>query len=439
MDDNSHIFIVTTGLTGMLHASFELVSRLETEGYQVTYACPQDVRERVQVQGFTYLQLPPINLNPTPPIPDFQYKWQRVFYRFFNFRRLQKAAIQQLGMDKFSAILRELKPDEVLLDMELHEHIITAVSMGFRVTLLSQWFSVWEREGLPPPWSDLLPDECDDVKKIWQKEQKKRRWRSWKQRLLSGFMDRRSVLRAYAKTVNFPLQELVSYQWPEPFGYRTLPVWSMTHWALEFPHKPRPNLHYIGGMVYAERRDIHTESTINQQLKNIFNQKKQAGHRLIYCSVSTMKKVDSTFVQRIIEAVGEREDWILIVGMGGQSTKNFNMPMPSNVHIFDWIPQLEVLEHADCSINHGGIHTINECIYFRVPMLVYSGEQHDQNGCAARVAYHGIGIRGDKNEDDTKTIQQHIERVLTDTSFKRKINDIYQQYQANKTNSILPK
>lgn len=439
MNDNSHILIITTGLTGMLHASFELVSRLEKAGHRVMYACPHDVDERVKAQGFTYLQLPPVNFNPSPQLPDYQYKWQRATYRIINFRRLQKTAIQQLGMDEFSTILRQVNPDKILLDMELHEHIITAVSMGFRVTLLSQWFSVWEREGLPPLWSDLLPGESDGVKKIWQKERKKRRWRSWRQRLLSGFTDRRSVLRAYAKTVNFPLQELLPYQWPEPFGYRTLPVWSMTHWALEFPHEPRPNLRYIGGMVYAERNDIRTENIVNQKLIHIFNQKKQTGYPLIYCSISTMKKGDSTFVQGIIEAVAERKDWIMIVGMGGQSTQDFTMPMPSNVHIFDWIPQLDVLQHADCSINHGGIHTINECIYFRVPMLVYSGGQHDQNGCAARVAYHGIGIRGNKNEDDKSTIQQHIERVLTEASFKQKINDIYQQYQANKTNSVLLK
>jgi len=424
MDNNSHILIITTGLTGMLHASFELVSRLEKAGHRVTYACPHDVCERVEAQGFTYLQLPPVNFNPVPQSPDYQYKWQRAAYRIFNFKKLQKIAIQQLDMDEFSAILRQVNPDEILLDMELHEHIITAISMGFRVTLLSQWFSVWEREGLPPLWSNLLPSECADVKKIWQKERKKRRRRSWKQRLLSGFTDRRSVLRAYAKMVNFPLQELVSYQWPEPFGYRALPVWSMTYWALEFPHKPRPNVRYIGGMVYAERKDTRVEKIINQKLTSIFNQKKQTGHRLIYCSISTMKKGDSTFLQSIIKAVGERQDWILIVGMGGQSMKNFDMSTPSNAHIFNWIPQLQVLEHSDCSINHGGIHTINECIYFRVPMLVYSGGQHDQNGCAARVAYHGIGICGDKNEDDTKTIQKHIERVLTDASFKVKMNAI---------------
>ncbi len=424
MDDNSHILIITTGLTGMLHASFELVSRLEKAGYRVTYACPHDVRERVEAQGFTYLQLPPVNFNPAPKTPAYRYKWQRAAYRIFNFRRQQKTAIQQLGMDEFSATLRQVKPDKILMDMELHEHIITAVSMGFPVTLLSQWFSVWEREGLPPLWSDLMPDECDDVKKNWQKERTKRRWRSWKQRLLSAFTDRRSVLRAYAKIVHFPLQELVSYQWPEPFGYRTLPVWSMTHWALEFPHEPRPDVRYIGGMVYVQRKDIRTKNIVNQQLTNIFNQKKQSGYRLVYCSISTMKKGDSTFVQHIIEAVSGRQDWILIVGMGGQSMKDFEMSIPSNVHIFDWIPQLKVLQHADCSINHGGIHTINECIYFRVPMLVYSGEQHDQNGCAARVAYHGIGIRGNKNEDDKNMIQQHIERVLTDASFKLKMDRI---------------
>ena len=36
----AHVLCLTTGLTGILHASFEVVRRLEAWGHHVTYACP---------------------------------------------------------------------------------------------------------------------------------------------------------------------------------------------------------------------------------------------------------------------------------------------------------------------------------------------------------------------------------------------------------------
>ena len=36
----AHILCMTTGLTGILNASFEVVRRLEKRGHRLTYACP---------------------------------------------------------------------------------------------------------------------------------------------------------------------------------------------------------------------------------------------------------------------------------------------------------------------------------------------------------------------------------------------------------------
>jgi len=122
----------------------------------------------------------------------------------------------------------------------------------------------------------------------------------------------------------------------------------------------------------------------------------------------------------------------MILGLGGLLETNFLSSIPSNVHPFAWVPQLSVLEQADCSINHGGIHTINECIHFRVPMLIYSGKRYDQNGCAARIDFHGIGIAADKDEDDAIAIRQKIEQLLSQASYQEKMDQIHTHYQENK-------
>ena len=40
------IICITTGLTGILNASFELVARLQQAGYEVCYASPKNVAEK---------------------------------------------------------------------------------------------------------------------------------------------------------------------------------------------------------------------------------------------------------------------------------------------------------------------------------------------------------------------------------------------------------
>ena len=110
--------------------------------------------------------------------------------------------------------------------------------------------------------------------------------------------------------------------------------------------------------------------------------------------------------------------------------------LPKNVLLYSWLPQLKVLDHADCSINHGGIHTINECIHFSVPMLVFSGKKYDQNGCAARVAYYGAGIVGDKDKESSVSIRDKIGEVLSNTEIAKKIQHLNQAYYKRKHETI---
>jgi len=426
-------------LTGVLHAGYEVMSRLEKAGHRLTYACPRERKAEVKAQGFVYKKLPEVLVQTIDRTPDFPQRWRRILHRLTHIKQRRKDALVDLKIDEFIATLQNLQPDLILIDVELHEYIISSISNDYKVVLLSPWFTVWEAEGVPTLQSNIIPNENNhaDIRQLWQQTRRERRKMIWRKKLLSLFADRGSMLEMYARKVGFPMQELLRYQWPAPFGYRTLPVLSMTAWELEFPHTPRPNLHYIGPMVYAQRKDTKTTVQTKERLQAIFEEKKQNGQQLIYCSFTTMRASDGYFSEKIIKAVAERPDWVLIMGHGSIFDGNLSEDIPKNVHIFDWIPQLYVLKNADCSINHGGIHTINECIHFRVPMLVYSGQKSDQDGCAARVHYHQVGIRADKNKDDESAIRRNIETVLSNPLFKKNLTTIHEKYQAQKQDKVL--
>jgi UDP:flavonoid glycosyltransferase YjiC (YdhE family) len=109
--------------------------------------------------------------------------------------------------------------------------------------------------------------------------------------------------------------------------------------------------------------------------------------------------------------------------------------LPANVHVFASVPQLEVLQHVDVLITHGGIATINEAILYGVPMLVYSTGHVDQNGCAARVAYHGLGLVAHKRRETPETMVYKLEALIHDKTYRRNVaamQTVFQRYREEK-------
>lgn len=441
------IICITSGLTGILNASFELVARLQADGHQVLYAAPIKVGEKVQRQGIPFIQLPAINVHPGPKIPAFSgplKKWKGLFYKIKNRSERRKKALENTEPFALSKLLDAEQPDLVLVDVELHEYIFKLYKKNIPLLLLSQWFSLWKRPGLPYLLHDTIPGsgwkgQAWAIAFSWRMIRIRRWWTFFKQKLYTVFTDRRTILLDLAKKDGFPLAYLKENNWPGPFTYDQLPVLSMTAKELEFPHSFRPNLFYIGPMVNPNRTESKVSDELKKKLQKIFEKKRKENAALIYCSVSTLHQGDHRFIKKLISAVIERKDWLLIIGMGGLIKEAQFEDLPSNVFAFSYVPQLQVLQEADCSINHGGIHTINECIHYQVPMLVYSGKRSDQNGCAARVAYHGLGIMADKDKDDAYAIHSKIAIVLGDATFREKMSQVHQKYLQYKKDRHLEK
>jgi UDP:flavonoid glycosyltransferase YjiC (YdhE family) len=421
-----HIFIVTTGLTGILNASFEMARRLKLAGHEVTLGAPRPVGDRVAAEGLDFEEFPFINTDPAPPLPESAGKIRRMWLRFFHQKQRRATALESYRPHAFKEAIGRLDPDLILIDVELHEYIFAAYGLDRNFVLLSQWYSTWRRPGLPYLLTDVIPGEGQDgrpaaIDAHWEtvKQQRTKMFRKMKAR--SFGTDRRSVLLELAKENGFSFEYIRENWWPGVFTYADLPAISMTPFEMEFPHDPRPALQYVGPMVHENRAEKNTVSHGGKGIEELLIETKTAGAKLILCTVSTMKAGDTSFLRRLFDAVVERSDWRLFVGLGGKLDPGALGEIPANVHTFSYVPQLQVLREADLSINHAGIHTIHECIHFGVPMLVYSGKQSDQPGCAARVHHHGLGLMADKDEDAVSAIRENIERVLTDEIFRNKV------------------
>jgi len=434
----AHIALIITGLTGKLNASFEMASRLQKEGHRVTYLCPFDVREKVEFLGFEYQQLPDINFD----FKDMTYDlisskgWvDRFLFHFKNLSDHFSNGYRILNIDNYKKALNELNPDKVLVDMELHELIFTAIDLKIPVTLFSSWFSNRLSTKLPPLRSSLTPDG-NTVRIIvaWAKVKS----RAWARLFFDKLMFknyRRATLKKYARKIAFDTSELVTSNFPPLFSYTKTPIVTITMKELEFPHKPNQNLRYLGPMVFAKRDDDSANATII--LSEVFEQKK-VGKKIIYCTLGSFKKADISFLKNLIKAVENQDDYFLMISLGKLIHINELGNLPDNVRAFNWLPQLKILQQSDCCINHGGTHTVYECVHFSVPMLVYSGKNFDQNGTAARIAYHGLGIMGDKDLDGPIEINSNITDILSNNSFTEKMSEIHKKYELYRELDIYP-
>ncbi|HEX6234150.1 MAG TPA: glycosyltransferase [Jiangellaceae bacterium] len=133
---------------------------------------------------------------------------------------------------------------------------------------------------------------------------------------------------------------------------------------------------------------------------------------LVVVSLSTTYQGQETLVRNTVEAVGQLPVRALITAgpvqvPGGQ--------VPPNVHVARFVPHASVLPHAAAVVTHAGHGTVMAALRHGLP-LVCLPMGRDQGDIAARVAWHGAGVRLSARSNAAK-IGTRIEQVLRDPAF----------------------
>ena len=422
----------------MVNASLEVARRLQTSGHRVTYACPHDVGEIVSRHGIDYRQLPPVNRQPATErirqSGESRLAHKRAEWSTREERRA--AGVEALGMAPLEELLVELAPDLALLDFDLEEHVIACATSGVRTVLLSQWFEFRKRPGLPPLDSALVQGSRLERWMAWTQFRLRSRAGQASTYLRYFGTDRRGVISEYARRQNFPRTGLWSHDWSTLFAFDGLPVWSMTAGELDFPHAKRDAFTYIGPMVRLDRLEDGRAEEFRAPMDAVIREAREAGKRVLYASFSSMAGASAAegspeprFVERLVRAIESRDDWVLILGLGGEDgaldalVQSLGGPLPPQIHAFPLAPQLSALEQADLFISHGGIHSIHESLSAATPMVVYSASAFDQDGCAARLLFHGAASVGSRKES-TQEIASRLSDALLDESLRKKAGEL---------------
>ncbi|MDD5015971.1 MAG: glycosyltransferase [Atribacterota bacterium] len=154
-----------------------------------------------------------------------------------------------------------------------------------------------------------------------------------------------------------------------------------------------------------------------KEIKNIHIDKKQP---LIYISLGSVVTRNKGFYRNCIKAFGNKP-FDVIMSVGKDTTLESLGKIPSNMEVKNWVNQIEVLQRADVFISHCGMNSVNESLYFGVPIVTFP--QHSEQGLVAkRVVDLGAGIPLRKN--NSELIYEAVQEILTNESYKEKARKI---------------
>ncbi|MED1795675.1 glycosyltransferase [Brevibacillus nitrificans] len=138
---------------------------------------------------------------------------------------------------------------------------------------------------------------------------------------------------------------------------------------------------------------------------------------LIYISLGTVLNQAVDFYKLCFAAFSDTK-YTVLLSIGKQTQLEQLGDIPANFIVRDYVPQLEVLQHAKLFITHGGMNSANEGLYYGVPLIVIPLGS-DQPIVAGRVAEVGAGIQLDKEELTAESLREAADRVLQDDSIRK--------------------
>ncbi|WP_309895177.1 macrolide family glycosyltransferase [Archangium sp.] len=102
-------------------------------------------------------------------------------------------------------------------------------------------------------------------------------------------------------------------------------------------------------------------------------------------------------------------------------------PVPSNILVRQWVPQLDVLQRARVFVTHGGMNSTMEGLWHGVPLAVFP-QFGDQPVNAARVSELGLGVSLTAGEAlEPKVLRDIVERLDTDPGYRSRIAEFQKE------------
>ncbi len=153
---------------------------------------------------------------------------------------------------------------------------------------------------------------------------------------------------------------------------------------------------------------------VGPSIREAQNSVEKTREKLIYISMGTVVNDNLPLYKNCIQAFSGT-DYQVILSVGTLvSMEDFGV-LPKNVMVLPHVDQIAVLQKADVFLSHCGMNSVNESLYFGVP-LVMLPQTTEQRGVAERVRQLGAGVKLEKTTP--KAILQTVEEVLQNPIYR---------------------
>ena len=395
------------------YPTFGLAHQLAKDGNTLVYTATEDSKELIEREGFQAVVFNYLG-------EDLIKNW-RVFIGVLLRSLLAPNAYAERQMQFTAAycetkqVLENYDVSRVYIDQSLAEYYFFTKPYLEDIVILHTKLYSGRVPGIPPFNSTQIPtgSKWSDFRAFWswRGELFKLRWRELLKRLAFLGKDEIFLWKKHCVDVDLVWKDHIDLQHALNRGIKGVRQYILATSELEFDLFRLPgNVSFFESIPtkneehYFSKRYLNLLSTL----------RKEQSYRLIYMSFGSFvghgnQKV-TAFYSAIINLVSSIPDTILCVSTGHSVLQ---LKPNHNTYIFSYVPQQHLLGFTDLFITHGGLGSVKEGLYHKVPMLVVPLNKYiDQPGNAARIKAKGFGDFLNIDRYTEKEIRQKLLALL---------------------------
>lgn len=137
--------------------------------------------------------------------------------------------------------------------------------------------------------------------------------------------------------------------------------------------------------------------------------------KTVYISLGTVLTQNISFFKNCIETLKDSNIHV-IISLGNTIDIDKLGDIPQNIQVKKNVDQIEVLQKTDIFITHCGMNSVNEALYYEVPLILFP-QTTEQSGVAYRVNELGAGIY--LKENSAAAIRDAIKEISANSVYKK--------------------
>ncbi|HEX3471930.1 MAG TPA: nucleotide disphospho-sugar-binding domain-containing protein [Silvibacterium sp.] len=194
--------------------------------------------------------------------------------------------------------------------------------------------------------------------------------------------------------------------------------------SFEVPlREPARKVHFIGPLVPEGSGDVPPG----------LEEAKKAGRKVVLVSQGTIANNDlGKLLAPVIQALGDREDFLVLATTGGKAIEEIPCPIPPNTVASKFLNFSAILPYVEVLVAYGSYGTVTQALSFGVPMVV-AGKGEDKPEVGARVTWTGCGIDLATDQPTPKQVRDAVDRILTQPEYRLRAGELAQDFARHDT------